>query len=485
MRISRRAMLAGLAAGATFPLHAEAPLTSPRPIVRAFGRQSGEATVARAQMDGMVSFLVADAETGEVLDAVSPDLSRPPASVAKAATAGYALETLGPEHRFVTRLLGTGPIENGVLKGDLILEGGADPLLQTIHLAEMVAALKAQGVSRIDGRVLAADGALKQIFEIDTSQADHLGYNPSISGLNLNFNRVHFEWKLENGDYSVAVDARGGDFTPAVDTTTVRVIDRNEPVYTYRDTGRGDAWTVARGQLNDFGSRWLPVRYPALYAGEVLVELARAAGLSLPEAERSEGVPAEARELTRYTGEPLPEVLQSMLRYSTNITAEIAGLWATKTATGDLAGLRLSGLAMSRWWEARAGVSPYFADHSGLSDLSRVTAREMVEMLRAPGMPDQLFPILKPIAVLDRQGNAVKGKEDAIRAKTGTLNFVSGLAGYVTGSDGRRKVFASFAADLDARAVGEASGEVRPRGSADFNRRAINLHQALLRPYVL
>lgn len=80
-----------------------------------------------AGLGGHSSFVVADAVTGEVLESFSALRAHPPASVTKAVTALYALEMLGPQFRFETRLLGTGPIENGVLKGDLILAGGGRP----------------------------------------------------------------------------------------------------------------------------------------------------------------------------------------------------------------------------------------------------------------------------------------------------------------------------------------------------------------------
>jgi D-alanyl-D-alanine carboxypeptidase/D-alanyl-D-alanine-endopeptidase (penicillin-binding protein 4) len=50
----------------------------------------------------------------------------PPASVAKALTSLYALDTLGADHRFQTRVMATGSVIGGVLKGDLILVGGGD-----------------------------------------------------------------------------------------------------------------------------------------------------------------------------------------------------------------------------------------------------------------------------------------------------------------------------------------------------------------------
>jgi D-alanyl-D-alanine carboxypeptidase/D-alanyl-D-alanine-endopeptidase (penicillin-binding protein 4) len=132
----------------------------------------------------------------------------PPASVAKTFTALYALDRLGADHRFETRLLATGPIRGGRLDGDLILLVGGDPVLDTDDLADMAAALVAQGVRQIGGRFLVSGGGLPSVTTIDPSQPIHVGYSPAVSGLVLNYNRVHFEWKRTAGGYHITMDAR-------------------------------------------------------------------------------------------------------------------------------------------------------------------------------------------------------------------------------------------------------------------------------------
>ena len=83
-----------------------------------------------------------------------------PASVTKAVTALYALDTLGRGHRFATRLLAAGPVEDGVLRGDLVLAGGGDPTLDTDALADMAAGLKRAGVREVTGAFRVWGGAV-------------------------------------------------------------------------------------------------------------------------------------------------------------------------------------------------------------------------------------------------------------------------------------------------------------------------------------
>ena len=75
----------------------------------------------------------------------------------------------------------------------MILAGGGDPVLNTDALGDMARRLKAAGIREISGKFLVYGGALPNVAEIDKSQPDHVSYNPAISGINLNYNRVHFE----------------------------------------------------------------------------------------------------------------------------------------------------------------------------------------------------------------------------------------------------------------------------------------------------
>jgi D-alanyl-D-alanine carboxypeptidase/D-alanyl-D-alanine-endopeptidase (penicillin-binding protein 4) len=428
-----------------------------------------------------VGVVVADMQSGEILEDIDGAVAQPPASVTKAFTALYALEALGAQHTFDTRIFADGPIIDGILDGNLILAGGGDPNLVTDQIAELAKRLKDTGLREVRGDFLVWDNALINLDEIDDSQMDHLGYNPTVTGLNLNFNRVHFEWKQDGADYVTTMDARSANYRPEVTTARIAVVDRAVPVFTYRDGGNVDQWTVARGALNKEGSRWLPVRHPALYAGEVFAVFARSHGIVLktPQetAERPEGVP-----LVRYASAPLKEMMQGMLRFSTNITAEAAGLAATATRVGVQRGLRTSALSMALWAARRAeGIAPQFVDHSGLGDAARVSPRDMVRLLMAQDVMPTLQPILRDIPLVGEDRQVINDPQVAIKAKTGTLNFVSTLAGYVRTKSGRDLAFAIFASDLDAREAGKRQGVESPPGARGWNARSRRLQQDILK----
>ncbi|MBK0327597.1 D-alanyl-D-alanine carboxypeptidase/D-alanyl-D-alanine-endopeptidase [Rhodobacteraceae bacterium F11138] len=485
--ISRRVVLGGLGAllapGAAV---SAPPLVSLRPRLRSqdLGRQARggvEGLIARAGLSGDVVCAVADVQSGLELEASGGARGLPPASVAKALTALYALDILGPDHRFVTRLLAAGPVQNGILKGDLILSGGGDPTLDTDDLADLARDLKEAGIHEVTGDFLVCETALPVVDTIDPDQPDHVGYSPAVSGLALNFNRVHFEWKLAGKRYAIAMDARTGKYRPDVEMARMKVVSRNVPVYTYADQDGVDQWTVARGALGGGGARWLPVRKPGAYAGDVFRTMARANGVVLKPARSIQRLPANTRVLARHQSAALQPILKAMLKYSNNLTAEMVGLSATIARGKRPADLKDSAAEMSRWARQTFGMTDtLLVDHSGLGDASRMTAQDLVGALVQARKQDMLRPMLKSFGLRDAKGRVTTTHPIKVVAKTGTLNFVSGLGGYMTAADGTELAFAIFAADTDQRARIPRAARERPRGARGWNYKAKSLQRDLI-----
>jgi D-alanyl-D-alanine carboxypeptidase/D-alanyl-D-alanine-endopeptidase (penicillin-binding protein 4) len=80
----------------------------------------------------------------------------------------------------------------------------------------------------------------------------------------------------------------------------------------------------------------------------------------------------------------------------------------------------------------------------------------------------------------DAKRKVIKDHPIKVNAKTGTLNFVSGLAGYLTGPDGTEMAFAIFAADESIRATLTRAERERPAGGVSWNRRAKKMQQQLI-----
>jgi D-alanyl-D-alanine carboxypeptidase/D-alanyl-D-alanine-endopeptidase (penicillin-binding protein 4) len=432
--------------------------------------------IAAAQLGGSVGYAVADLRTGQVLEALNPDTGMAPASTMKALTTCYAFSNLGTDFRFVTRLVATGPISGGVLNGDLVLMGGGDPTLSSDELGLLAGKLAATGVRKISGRFYVWGGALAYRDAIADDQPVYVGYNPAVSGLILNFNRVYFEWKRAQGGWQLGMDARATKEQPRAYTISAGVTNRDNPVYSYAQSGGQERWTVSAKALGAGGSRWLPVRAPDAYAGDVFQTLARARGVDLPTPEPLRGSP-RGTVIADITSGNLRDIVRDMLRHSTNITAEAVGM--TTSAKLGVSGGTASGKAMASWLKSTAGLkSPVIEDHSGLGAGSRVTPLDMVRALAAHGPQIGLRDVMRDFGMRDGQGRVVSGHPIQVQAKTGTLNFVSTLAGYMTARDGTELVFALFTGDLNRRA--RSKGSETPEGSGAWVRRSKILQSQLI-----
>ncbi|MGI9394106.1 MAG: D-alanyl-D-alanine carboxypeptidase/D-alanyl-D-alanine endopeptidase [Boseongicola sp.] len=482
--MSRRTILTGLAAGLGSVAMAEAPSAIIRPAPRVgpvkIARKSIGANLVRAAgLGGTVTYLLADANSGEVLDSRFQTRAMPPASTMKAITSLYALERLGSKYRFKTDVYARGSISNGRLDGDLILAGGGDPTLDTDRLADLAVALREAGVIEITGRFLIWSGALPRGDRIDSEQPEHVSYNPAFCGLNLNFNRVHFEWKPNSKGFDVTMQARGLKFSPSTDISRVSIVERKAPVFDYERGVHADRWSVARWALGKKnGARWLPVRLPALYSGDVFRTLARSNGIVLPPPELANQRP-EGQIISSISSDPLADILADMMRYSTNLTAEATGLAASLANEVPVANLLGSGSRMAGWAESRFGVKgARFRDHSGLGYDSAIHAKGMVDIIR---QNPHVAALMKPLNVPDTAGN--KGANlsgvSAV-AKTGTLNFVSSLTGFIMTRNRRSLAFAIFTADVDRRDAIPPEERERPPGSRGWARKSRRLQKSLL-----
>lgn len=494
MRFDRRIFM-GLSAAALSlalvgPLAAatKAPMPVPRPAaVPAKAAAPAPVTVGAQAPSGVSGWMVVDLDTGEILDQSEADRTFAPASVAKLPTAAFALDALGPDYRFETQVLATGPIENGELRGDLVLKGGGDPELDTDSLLPLITALTKQGVSKVAGALLADGSALPQVSEITTAQEVDAAYNPSVSGLNLNYNRVHVKWDARKGHELLAVEAPSSRLSSPVDIVRVALASSPDaPLFDVHHEDGHEVWQMARRAYRGQAARWLPVKRPEAYAADVFRKLGTEKGLLFADLLLGEA-PDGAEVLAVHESRPLGDIVRDMLKHSTNLTAEVTGSAATR-ATGLAARTLSDSAAVMNVWAAQVAGFPLhdpgfqLVNHSGLTLDSRVSPRRMIELLAALAEDEDRGAGKMPGGVADYLrgydpgGEGLKGLR--VAAKTGTMSFVRGLAGYILTPEGRRLAFAVFSNDLEKR------GEGAQRVDQGWMGRAKAFERALIRSWV-
>ena len=448
---------------------------------------------AKSGLTGSSGWMLIDLETGQVLDTGNADTPFVPASVAKLPTAAFALDALGPDYRFETRVRTNGNVSDGRVTGDLVLEGGGDPELDTKDLAAIARSLKKQGVTMVDGQFLVDGTALPQVPAIEPDQGIDASYNPAVSGLNLNFNRVHVKWDARKGKQKLWVEAEAAGMTAPVDRIRVSLTDQSGPTFSFSMDGGFEHWAMAQRAYRGRAARWLPVKGATAYTAEVFRTVSERAGLLLPDPTLGP-TPQGATVLATYQSRPLGQILRSMLKFSTNVTAEIAGSTASSRMGLTARTLEASADVMNAWAAGVAGFAMgdpgfRFVNHSGLTLRSRVSPRRMAELLLAlsrraadpathPQVPGAIAGYLKRYNVAAKSV-PIDYKNLTIVAKTGTMSYVRGLAGYIVTPGGRKLAFSIFSNDLETR------GEGAQRVNRRWMNRARAFERALIRSWVI
>ena len=455
--------------------------------------------ISRAGVSGITGAILFDLSNGALLDAHARHISLPPASTIKIATGAWALEVLGPLHRFETRVVATGPVVDGRVQGDLALQGTGDPALDNRGLAALVDALARAGIRGVDGRFIFDETALPGGPWIDPGQRDGEASNTGYGALNLNYNRVRLESEfLENGTIDIRVLADADELSVPVDHITVKVGARVEAgrngMLQHRSAADGESWEIDVHSLRDNPVRWLPVRDPGLYAASVFRDLAQARGLALPAPERA-GTTVTGARLAVHRGRPLVELVSGMLDFSNNLTAEVLGLSAA-AASGVVAwDLREGAERLAAWVGSDFAAYNRLVDHSGLGDQARITPSAfqsiLVRSVVLAGTSDADIRSILPVRSLESSDSGSPLPPAMIQAKTGTLYYVRGLVGYMRLGNGtaRELGFAIFSADLPTRRrmrVGRFDSGPPPgvEDARQWRKQAVELESEILRNWI-
>ena len=403
-----------------------------------------------------VSLVVEDMATGRRVLAHRPGESGLPASTLKLVTAWGALEVLGPEHRFSTRLWLSGSLDSagesaGVLEGDIVLEGGGDPLLDLDGLMALAWAVRDAGVRQVSGRFVLEDGSLPRLPLINPDQPVEAGYNAGIGALSLAFNRVERRPAPAGGTFSVP--------------------ELRE---------RGPAWS--RLPLDAPAS--VPVQDSGLHAAWVFRDLARGLGVVLPAPERADR-PAGSRLVGEVRSRPLRDIVQAMLLYSNNQVAEIVGLAATGAAS-----LTASAAVMVGQLHAALPTIDWrgfvMTNHSGLDPAARASPDQLLGILALAEDRHGIIALLPAAGWSGSLQSRLRSPDAALRvwAKTGSLDFASSLVGYVLQPDGtphRVALLITDEAGRQARDAVEVPGPAMRRSIDEFTTRARDLRDDLVR----
>src|SRR5437867_4302292 len=381
---------------------------------------------------------------GSEIFSKNPDIPLKPASNQKLFTSAAALALLKPDYVFPTIFYSTQPVRQGILDGDLYIKGFGAPDLVGEFWWLMVQELSRQGLREIRGDLVADDtyfDPVERPLVWPRTVPEDSWVSAPVGALSFNYDVVTI--RVRPGP---AVGSR-----PFVELIPLpgyfRVNNRSVTTSARGGLVVGRGFQQGMNTINVSGSVRLGsaptevtkgVEEPALYALAAFQELAARQGFVVRGKPRRAAIPEEAVELFRFDSNPLARILRHLNKNSNNFIAETL----LKTLGAQFVGIPGStakGLEVLREYLTRIGVSAEgiaLADGSGLSHENRVTARALVQTLKAMNEDFELWPEFLaslPIAGVDGTLQRRFRNEDLlrkVRAKTGKISGVTSLSGY-------------------------------------------------------
>lgn len=425
--------------------------------------------------DAGVALYVQDTAAAAPLLAWNADAVMNPASTMKLVTTLAGLELLGPAYAWSTEVYADGPRAGGVLKGNLIIKGYGDPRLTLERFWLLLRSVKQRGIHTIRGDVI-LDRSYFSAPADDPGAFDGEPYRPYNVGpdaLLVNFNavRVHFVPDPAAGKVRVYAEPH-----PPGLRIGNRLTLSGDPCRDWQ--GRHAAqvqtdWSAARIDFAgpypvDCGEKGenFSVLGSTRFAGELFRQLWRELGGRITGTVRDGTLPPDARLIASVESPPLAQIVRDINKFSNNVMARQLFLTLGAWGFGPPATPDSATRAIHDWLLQNRLAFPELVveNGSGLSRVERISARHLGQLLvraySGPMMPE--FMASLPVAGVDgtlkrhMKNSSASGQA---HLKTGYLEGVRAIAGYVLDSRGRRMavvLFINHANAGNARAVQDA-----------------------------
>lgn len=406
----------------------------------------------RAVPADTLSVYVADVDSGETVLAWEADTPRNPASTMKVVTTLVALDLLGPSYRWKTDVYALGEIEAGRLDGDLLIKGYGDPYLVTERVWQMLRALAQTGLRDIGGDIV-LDDSFFAVPPHDPAAFDSQplrAYNVAPNALMMNFKVVRYWFEPDRAAGSVRVqldpplenllvenrlslaDASCRGYQRGISMTANETYDRI--VLDGRFPSRCRRYAMDRTALshNEF-------------AYGLVSALWKESGGTIGGGWRSGVAEEDAEPVLSFASLPLAEIIARVNKHSNNVMARQL-LYTLAAEIDGPPGTEASGRRIVGEWldERLPGIGDVRLDNgAGLSREARITARDFGAILDYAWRQTYMPEFTASLALSGHDGTLRRRFGDSAlvgraHLKTGSLDHVAAIAGYLQARSGRR-----------------------------------------------
>ena len=404
--------------------------------------------------DDTLSVYVEDLESGEVLLRWQDGMPRNPGSTIKLLTTLVALDVLGPTYAWQTDIFALGPVNDGRLEGDLLIRGGGDPFLVTERVWQLLRRIRQAGIRDIGGDLL-IDDSYFAVDNHDPAAFDRQplrAYNVAPNALLMNFKVVRYWFEPNREANSVRVSLDPWLANLAVDnrlTLVTGVCRGYQRGITISFDDAIDKMTFS-GKFPSGCKRYAMDR-TALehneFAYGLFTALWRESGGIFEGGWKNATAPENVEPLVQFGSLPLADVITRINKYSNNVMARQL-LYTLSAEVLGVPGTEAGGRRVVGDWLQQRGLEfseLAFDNGAGLSREARMTAADFAAMLRFAWQQTYMPEYVASMSLAGLDGTLTNRLDNLLlegsaHLKTGSLDHVSAIAGYLQSRSGRRFV---------------------------------------------
>ncbi len=381
-----------------------------------------------------------------------------PASLSKILTGIAALKVFKPDQRISTELRSTAPVTDGVLKGSLYIKGQGDPSFISEQMWVLVNNFSRNRIKKIEGGIIVDSKIFDDKYFDNSRQSVRVdrAYDSPVSGLSFNWNTVNVY--LRPGSkvgqpLDVIVDPEN-DYFEVINKTTTVSGNRPAAIVIDKQPGKNGEKIIVSGSMGiqqNEAVKYASVTHPDLWVGKNLIQFLKHRGIEVTDQKVSSGkTPAKSTLLAEVKGWTFFEIIDGMMKFSNNFLAEmitknISTNNGAKVGSID-GGVELIKEILETNYNLKK-TSYDFISPSGFSNQNKISPADLGQlMLNAYRDFSVSSHLISSMAYPQHEGTLSKRmltlKEPLwVRAKTGLLSGVTGLAGYASTSKGEVVTF--------------------------------------------
>lgn len=395
-----------------------------------------------------------------------------PASTLKTLTTAAALEYLGRDFRYSTKIYFDGePPKDGEFTGNMIIRASGDPTMSSFFYADPIDVLEvialkldSLGIRSIRGNIIADDSYFDDTYYAAGWALDDVmyPYSAQVNALSFTDNKIDVRvMPAQNvGELSKITMQPDNTYVRIINNTLTVPSDVPEILTPYREPRtnsieiRGKIPLDTKTPSTTRGTKLaLTIDNPSLYFLNLFKQTLEKHGIkvrgALLDYEDWNMVISYAQlpVIAEHTSPPLSEIIAVVNKFSHNLCAEMLIKTIGKETTGI--GSFTKGIEQVKKYASRIGILPdnvAIIDGSGLSRLNLFSPQNQVSLLSSIYRSDKRSDFMESLAIPGAQGT-LRGRmtqsraEKNVRAKTGSMNNVSTICGYVTTRDNEQLAF--------------------------------------------